>query len=74
MCRVERDPSVLYLAAARSCGQRTAYVERPREWGTVDKPEQREPLDAYHTTGMDDLADQLVADNRVADGPRPGAW
>ncbi|KXP00063.1 haloacid dehalogenase type II [Tsukamurella pseudospumae] len=47
------------LAAARSCGLRTAYVERPREWGPVDKPEQREPLDAYHATGMDDLADQL---------------
>ena len=47
------------LAAARSCGLRTAYVERPREWGPVDKPEQRDPLDLHHATGMDDLADQL---------------
>ncbi|WP_019201831.1 haloacid dehalogenase type II [Tsukamurella sp. 1534] len=47
------------LAAARGCGLRTAYIERPREWGPMAKPEQREPLDEFHATGMDDLADQL---------------
>ncbi|PYE20870.1 2-haloacid dehalogenase [Williamsia limnetica] len=47
------------LEAARSCGLRTAYVERPREWGTQHKDEPVNPLDDYHVTGMDDLATQL---------------
>ncbi|WP_312870332.1 haloacid dehalogenase type II [Gordonia asplenii] len=47
------------LEAARSCGLQTAYVERPLEWGPVDKPESRCDDDLFHATGMDDLADQL---------------
>lgn len=47
------------LAAARSFGLRTAYIERPREWGPETKDETPNPLDAFHATGIDDLADQL---------------
>ncbi|WP_237112109.1 haloacid dehalogenase type II [Mycobacteroides abscessus] len=47
------------LAAARSFGLRTAYIERPREWGPESKDESPNPLDAFHATGIDDLADQL---------------
>ncbi|MFT4125824.1 MAG: haloacid dehalogenase type II [Gordonia sp. (in: high G+C Gram-positive bacteria)] len=47
------------LAAARSCGLRTAYVERPDEWGPEAKDETPNPLDDHHASGMDDLADQL---------------
>ncbi|MDF0528847.1 haloacid dehalogenase type II [Tsukamurella sp. 8F] len=47
------------LAAARSFGLRTAYIERPREWGPEVKDEAPNPLDAFHATGLDDLADQL---------------
>lgn len=47
------------LAAARSNGLRTAYVERPKEWGPEAKDESRSPLDDFHATGMDDLATQL---------------
>ncbi|GAB18037.1 putative epoxide hydrolase [Gordonia effusa NBRC 100432] len=47
------------LAAARSCGLQTAYIERPYEWGPEAKEELPSPLDAFRATGMDDLADQL---------------
>ena len=47
------------LEAARSHGLRTAYIERPREWGPETKDEARNPLDLFHATGIDDLADQL---------------
>ena len=47
------------LAAARSFGLRTAYIERPEEWGPETKAESRNPLDAFHANGIDDLADQL---------------
>lgn len=47
------------LDAARACGLRTAYIERPREWGTVHKDETPNPLDDFRATGFDDLADQL---------------
>lgn len=47
------------LAAARSFGLRTAYIERPTEWGPEAKTETRNPLDAFHATGLDDLATQL---------------
>lgn len=47
------------LDAARSCGLRTAYIERPREWGPEIKHESTNPLDDYHATGMDDLVVQL---------------
>lgn len=47
------------LTAARSFGLRTAYVERPKEWGPETKDEPRSPLDDFHATGMDDLATQL---------------
>lgn len=47
------------LDAARACGLRTAYIERPREWGAVHKDETPNPLDDFRATGFDDLADQL---------------
>lgn len=47
------------LAAARSCGLRTAYIERPHEWGPETKDDVSSPLDDYQATGMDDLATQL---------------
>ncbi|WP_270482666.1 haloacid dehalogenase type II [Gordonia sp. w5E2] len=47
------------LDAARACGLRTAYIERPREWGPVHKDETPNPLDDFRATGFDDLADQL---------------
>jgi 2-haloacid dehalogenase len=47
------------LEAARSCGLRTAYIERPHEWGPEDKDESVNPLDDFHAVGMDDLATQL---------------
>ncbi|MGM5068788.1 HAD hydrolase-like protein [Rhodococcus qingshengii] len=47
------------LAAARSFGLRTAYVERPAEWGPEAKEETSNLLDAFHATSMNDLADQL---------------
>lgn len=47
------------LAAARSHGLRTAYVERPREWGPEPKAAERNPLDSFHVRGIDELADLL---------------
>lgn len=47
------------LAAARSYGLRTAYIERPDEWGPEHKHEQRDPLDDHHAVDLADLADQL---------------
>ena len=47
------------LDAARSFGLRTAYIERPTEWGPESKTETRNPLDIVHATGVDDLATQL---------------
>ncbi len=47
------------LAAARSHGLRTAYVERPREWGPAEKPDGRSDDDAFHATDMNHLADLL---------------
>lgn len=47
------------LAAARSFGLQTAYVERPTEWGPEVKDEPLNQLDAFHASGIDDLADQL---------------
>ncbi|MDR2279370.1 MAG: haloacid dehalogenase type II [Gordonia sp. (in: high G+C Gram-positive bacteria)] len=47
------------LAAARSFGLQTAYIERPREWGPEPKPAERDPLDLFHVSGIDQLADAL---------------
>ncbi|EGD56678.1 haloacid dehalogenase, type II [Gordonia neofelifaecis NRRL B-59395] len=47
------------LAAARSFGLRTAYVERPSEWGPEPKDEAPNPADDFHVRGIDELATQL---------------
>lgn len=47
------------LEAARSYGLRTAYIDRPDEFGTGDKPNGASDLDDFHAVGVDDLADQL---------------
>lgn len=47
------------LAAARSYGLQTAYIARPEEWGPEPKSEPRNSLNAFHASGVDDLADQL---------------
>ena len=47
------------LAAARSFGLQTAYIERPREWGPQDKPSGRHPDDVLHAQSIEELADRL---------------
>ncbi|WP_235831510.1 haloacid dehalogenase type II [Gordonia zhaorongruii] len=47
------------LAAARSFGLRTAYVERPTEWGPLPKVDEPDPRDAFHVRGIDELAAAL---------------
>jgi 2-haloacid dehalogenase len=48
------------LAGARGCGLRTAYVERPLEFGAAQpKDVAPRPGNDLHTKGLDDLADQL---------------
>ena len=64
----ELEPEQVMLAAAhhgdldhaRNCGLRTAYIERPFEYGR-DKPKPVAPweLNDLHTRGIDDLATQL---------------
>ena len=48
------------LAAARSCGLATAYVERPLEWGAA-RPKDVSPVPAngWHARDFGHLADQL---------------
>ena len=48
------------LAAARTCGLQTAYIERPFEFGTK-KPKDisPDPANSYHATDFNALADQL---------------
>jgi 2-haloacid dehalogenase len=48
------------LAAARACGLRTAYIERPLEWG-ADQPKDVSPLpeNELHCTSLLTLADAL---------------
>ena len=48
------------LAAARRCGCRTAYVERPHEFGpAVAKDVSGDPANDFHATDFIDLARQL---------------
>lgn len=48
------------LAAARACGCRAAYIERPYEFGvTLPKDVSPDPANDYHATNLIDLATQL---------------
>lgn len=48
------------LAGAHACGLRTAYIERPLEFGPAHpKDVSPEPLDSFHARDIDHLADQL---------------
>lgn len=47
------------LDAARSFGLRTAYVERPGEYGPQPKHESSNPKDLFHARDLNDLATQL---------------
>jgi 2-haloacid dehalogenase len=50
------------LAAARACGLRTAYIERPLEFGAAHvKDVSPQPANDLHATSLTDLADQLGA-------------
>lgn len=47
------------LDAARSFGLRTAFIERPLEWGGDPKDDSGSPDNDLHATDLADLADQL---------------
>lgn len=48
------------LRGARDCGLATAFVERPRELGPIDRTDlARDPAFDLHATDFNDLADQL---------------
>lgn len=48
------------LAAARACGLKTAYVDRPDEYGGVPAPDaHHEQVWEWSATSLTDLADQL---------------
>jgi 2-haloacid dehalogenase len=48
------------LAAARSCGLRTAYIERPHELGADHvKDVSPDPANTFHARDIGALADQL---------------
>ena len=48
------------LEAARSCGLKTAYIERPLEFGPQQKKDCKpNPGNTLHCTDFIDLADQL---------------
>lgn len=48
------------LAGARACGLRTAYIERPLEFGVAHpKDVSPEPLNTFHARDIDRLADIL---------------
>ena len=48
------------LAGARACGLRTAYVERPLEFGSAQvKDVSPQPANDLHSRSLLDLADQL---------------
>jgi 2-haloacid dehalogenase len=50
------------LAAAREAGCRTAFIERPREFGPRERKDLgRDPACDYHATDFNDLATQLAA-------------
>ena len=48
------------LDAARGCGLRTAYIERPHEFGTgLAKDVSANPRNTFHASSIEHLADQL---------------
>ncbi len=48
------------LAAARACGLRTAYIERPLEFGAArPKDVSPDPANTFHARDLNDLAAQL---------------
>jgi 2-haloacid dehalogenase len=47
------------LAGARRCGLRTAYVERPREFGPQSKDVSPDPATTLHVRDLHDLAARL---------------
>ncbi|AZG47417.1 haloacid dehalogenase type II [Gordonia insulae] len=47
------------LDSARSFGLRTAFIERPHEWGGDPKDDTGSPANDIHATDLDDLANQL---------------
>jgi len=47
------------LDAARSYGLRTAYIERPTEYGPLPKVEEKNSLDSSHARDLGDLAVKL---------------
>jgi 2-haloacid dehalogenase len=48
------------LAAARACGLRTAYIERPREFGPIqDKDVSPHPENTFHAADLIGLAEML---------------
>lgn len=47
------------LDAARGFGLRSAFIERPREWGGAPKDDAGSPDNDVHATDLHDLADQL---------------
>ena len=48
------------LDAARGFGLRTAFVERPQEWGGVLKDDSGSPHNDFHAKDLNDLAAQLI--------------
>ena len=47
------------LAAARTCGLQTAYIERPLEFGPQGKDVSPDPRNTLHASSLIDLATQL---------------
>uniref|UniRef100_UPI003D8DCB40 haloacid dehalogenase type II n=1 Tax=Gordonia sp. B7-2 TaxID=3420932 RepID=UPI003D8DCB40 len=47
------------LDAARSFGLRSAFIERPDEWGGAPKDDSGSPHNDFHASSLLDLADQL---------------
>lgn len=64
---LEREPSRVMMVAthqsdldaARGFGLRTAFIERPAEWGGAPKDDSGSPDNDFHATDLLDLADQL---------------
>jgi 2-haloacid dehalogenase len=59
LCAAHHDD----LAAARACGLRTAYIERPLEFGALQpKNVSPQPANDLHACDMHALADALGCD------------
>ncbi len=48
------------LDAARGFGLRTAFIERPLEWGGAVKDDSGSPHNDFHASDLNDLAAQLI--------------